>query len=48
VIAIILFSIIVTPLRFGVCHPRLLPGGNINMRASAPLSRQLTENRDLI
>jgi len=39
VIAIIFFSIIVTPLRFAVCHSRLLPGGNINMRASAPLSR---------
>jgi len=38
VIAIIFFSIIVTPLRFAVCHSRLLPGGNINMRASAPLS----------
>jgi hypothetical protein len=39
VIAIIFFIIIVTLLRFAVCHSRLLSGGNINMRASALLSR---------
>jgi hypothetical protein len=38
-IAVIFFIIILTPLRFAVCHSRLLPGGNINMRASALLSR---------
>jgi hypothetical protein len=39
VIAIIFFIIIVTPLRFAVSHSRLLPAGNINMRASTLLSR---------
>jgi len=39
VIAIIFFIIIVTPLRFAVCHSRLLPGGNVNMPASTLLSR---------
>jgi hypothetical protein len=39
VIAIIFFIIIVTPLRFAVSRSRLLPAGNINMRASTLLSR---------